>query len=292
MNYDEWCVVMRTCMDYDGHLHLHLKPGLQRLDGAGALGFVRYRESTMYSDGRGNWAGDSDYCRSGRQQQFVKAMAQQHLRVTELHKLLMAASEVSKYVETDLSWDEVYDLVRLLKQMDPDDLWTGTVPIDDDPGFWHGGPYYALLRENDLRDMQAEMERHLDGLAGKPGPVEVLNASGEAGRAQDAAQRLAAKGFPVASCGNAEERTARKKTAILYVSGHKPDARRIANILACGEPECMAPAADTPEAAAPAAEPTVAVRVLLGGDYDPQKAAVAAGQVPVTARSGANGPSH
>ena len=35
-------------MDYDdnwGHLHIHLKPGLQHLNGQQAMGFVRFRHS-------------------------------------------------------------------------------------------------------------------------------------------------------------------------------------------------------------------------------------------------------
>jgi polyisoprenyl-teichoic acid--peptidoglycan teichoic acid transferase len=294
MNYDEWCVVNRTCFDNDDHLHVHLKPGFQKLDGAGALGFVRYRKSTMYGDGHGNWAGDSDSARSGRQQQFLKAMAQQHLRVTELHKLLMAASDLRAFVETDLSWNDVYDLLRVLKQMDPDDLWTGTVPGDDDPNFWHGGLYYWLLREDDFRDMKEEIEQHLDGLEPKSAPVEVLNASGLTGRATDAAQRLATKGLSISSCGNAKTQDA-EETRIEYASGYRATARLVQSVLACGTLERMGKetASDEPAQSTPS---DVGVRVLLGSDFDPQKAAVATGQAPptqgVTATQEANGPAH
>lgn len=275
MNYDEGVVVMRTHIDHNGHLHLHVSPGIQKLDGAGALGFVRYRKSTMYGDGHGNWAGDSDVARSGRQQQFVRAMAQQHLRVTNLHNLLGAAGEIAPYITSDLKkdWNNVYDLLRVLKEVDPHDLWTGTVPIDDDPNFFHGGIYYALLREDEFREMNIEMERHLDGITTDLGDVQVLNASGVPGTAHDAAQRLAAKGFSVTSVGNADTFDL-ATTRIEYAEGFKPDARIAASVLACGEVEALDEGENEEHAGA---EPT-GVRVLLGTDYNPDAAAVAAGE--------------
>jgi len=297
MNYDEKVVVYRTCLDNNDHLHVHLKPGFQKLDGAGALGFVRWRESTMYRDAHGYFASDSDAARSGRQQQFLKAMAQQHLRLSELHKLLMAASDVREYIETDLSWNDVYDLIRVLKEIDPDDLWTGTIPGDDDPNYWQGGLYYYLLREDDWRDMKAEIERHLDGLEAISAPVEVLNAGGIGGRATDAAQQLATKGFTVTSCGNAET-TNETRTKIVYASGYKPAARVVQSVLACGELERMEQEEEGQPGltATMTPPPTVGVRIILGTDYDPQKAAVATGQAaapPATSTTReANGSAH
>ncbi len=294
MNYDEEVVVYRTCLDNKDHLHLHLKPGYQKLDGAAALGFVRFRHSTMYRDRHGNWAGGgADYDRSGRQQIFLHAAAAQHLRVSELHRLLMAASDVREYVDTDMTWNDVYDLVRLLKQIDPDDLWTGTLPGDDDPNFWHGGIYYYLLRPDEWATMKDEMERHLDGLAPAPKPVEVLNASGIPGLARDASQRLAAKGLPIASAGNARTQDA-KATKILYARGHEEEARLAQSVLACGEVEKMPGSRESASASTTAAAPAIGVRVTLGSDYDPQKAAVLTGQAapPTPTKREANGPTH
>ena len=52
-------------LDYDdnyGNLHVHLKPGVQHLNGYRAMGYVRIRHS------------DSDFMRAKRQQEFVEAM--------------------------------------------------------------------------------------------------------------------------------------------------------------------------------------------------------------------------
>jgi LCP family protein required for cell wall assembly len=262
MNYDEGVRVMRTYIDYNGYLHLHLKPGLQKLDGAGALGFVRYRKSTM------NRGGDSDWARSGRQQQFLKAMAQQHVRITNVDKLLAAAGEMRDFISTDMSWDEVYDLLRVMKETDPDQLWTGTVPITDS---WERY-YYAILVEDQFDKMKADMERYLDGLPAEPGAVEVLNASGVTGRARDVAERLGVKGFPVKSVSNADKSDL-EETVIYFTHGHQADAGEVANVLGCGKAE---PMAEQPTDSAA----DVDLRVLVGKDYNPQEAAAAAGELP------------
>ena len=52
-------------MDYDdnwGHLHIHLKPGMQHLNGQQAMGFVRFRHA------------DSDFVRIQRQQTLLAAL--------------------------------------------------------------------------------------------------------------------------------------------------------------------------------------------------------------------------
>lgn len=57
-------------LDYDddwGNLHIHLKPGIQTLNGRDAMGFVRYRHAN-----EGN--ADSDFVRIGRQQQMLQSM--------------------------------------------------------------------------------------------------------------------------------------------------------------------------------------------------------------------------
>jgi LCP family protein required for cell wall assembly len=57
-------------LDYDddwGNLHIHLKPGVQTLNGRDAMGFVRYRHANEGS-------ADSDFVRIGRQQQMLQSL--------------------------------------------------------------------------------------------------------------------------------------------------------------------------------------------------------------------------
>ncbi len=179
-------------MNYDdnwGNLHIHLTPGMHHLNGYEAMGFVRYRH------------GDSDVCRTKRQQEFIRALLSQKLKVGNLPSLLRAASYVLKNLDTNLSWREVVDLLRITKAVSPADLKTETVPITDT---MIGGIYYASLRESAFQEMMAGIRAHLRGGETAQLAVTVLNGSGIAGAAARTATKLENKGWTVESTGNAE----------------------------------------------------------------------------------------
>jgi len=93
-------------IDYDdnwGHLHVHLKPGLQSLAGEQAVGYARFRH---------DWC--SDPCRIMRQQQVIRAVVDRF----ENHKLnallhLQSLIDVARRdIQTDLSAQEQLSLVN------------------------------------------------------------------------------------------------------------------------------------------------------------------------------------
>jgi LCP family protein required for cell wall assembly len=93
-------------VDYDdnwGHLHVHLKPGIQSLTGEQAVGYARFRH---------DWC--SDPCRIMRQQQVIRAVAdriENHKLNTLLHvqSLLDVAR---KDMQTDFSAQEQLSLAN------------------------------------------------------------------------------------------------------------------------------------------------------------------------------------
>ncbi len=209
---------------------------------------MRYRKSNT----RG--LGDGDTGRSGRQQQFLKAAAEQHLRATGLPGLLAGVRLMAGNMQTDMSAGELTDLARALRSCGSEDLASDTVPLSDSN--WHGhGTYYAYADEAGLRRTMATIERHLGSSGAPSATVEVLNACGVAGRAADANRRLTRAGFTSAGYGNAEG-SGLKRTVIEYAPGKEPAARRAARALRCGRLRSGgAGGAD--------------VRVLIGRDYKP-----------------------
>jgi len=240
-------------MNYDdnaGNLHVHLKPGLQRLNGKEALGFVRYRKSNTPG------LGDGDTGRSARQQQFLKAAADQHLRAAGLPGLLAAVKLVATNAQTDMSVTQLTDLARALRACDGDDLATHTMPLRDGGRRGHGA-YYAYVDAAGLGRTLAAVNRHLRSGERAPATVKVLNACGAAGRAAEASRRLARAGFTPSGYGNAE-RSDLRRTLIEYAPGQQEAARRVARTLGCGKVQ-----------AAPDAAPSADVRVFVGRDYRP-----------------------
>jgi len=144
-------------MNYDdnaGDLHVHLKPGVQHLSGQQALGFVRYRKSNTPG------LGDGDACRSGRQQQFLKAVAEQRLRPTGLPGLLAAVKVVGRQLETDMTATQMTDLARAVRACNASDTLTQTVPLAESD--WRGhGVYYAYADNAKLHKVLAQIRRHL-----------------------------------------------------------------------------------------------------------------------------------
>ena len=184
-------------MNYDdnwGNLHVHLKPGPQHLDGYQVMGFCRYRKSNYHN------LGDGDGGRAKRQQQFLRAIVQQKLKVSNLPALLSAGKTIMGCLDTNLSWRQCVDLMRLLKSTDTADIKTVTVPVVDASS---GGVYYSGIIESAFREMLGEIDQHLDGLTSATCAVEVLNGSGVPGRAKKAADVLEAAGVEIAKVGDA-----------------------------------------------------------------------------------------
>ncbi len=109
-------------LDYDdswGHLHIHLKPGLQHLDGAQAVGYARFRH---------DWC--SDPCRIIRQQQMIHAVLDKIERdrfntITHVQQLLAV---VRKDIDTNFTVQEEVSAAVAFAHLSPKDVATAQVP--------------------------------------------------------------------------------------------------------------------------------------------------------------------
>lgn len=119
-------------IDYDdtwGHLHVHLKPGLQHLDGSQAVGYARFRH---------DWC--SDPCRIMRQQQVVRAIIAK-LDGDKLNTLLHLNSliaVVNRDVQTNFAPTEELAIVMAYADAKPSQIHTAQVPYVADinlPGY-------------------------------------------------------------------------------------------------------------------------------------------------------------
>lgn len=96
---------------------IDLKAGLQKLDGHGALSYVRWR-----GDGTG------DIGRIQRQQKFFKALAGQAMQFSTIWKLPDLLGEINKQVKTDLSVQKMITLANKFKDIKNIELKTHMVP--------------------------------------------------------------------------------------------------------------------------------------------------------------------
>ena len=129
-------------MNYDDpaqDLHIHLKPGLQKLTGNQVQQFLRYRKSNSGTqDG-------SDLSRIARQQDFVKAVIDQKVNVGLLAKLPEIFRQMKKELKTNLSLGDVAKYVRYLKDLRSENVSTFQLPGEDK---YIGGGWYHVLDED------------------------------------------------------------------------------------------------------------------------------------------------
>jgi len=132
MNYD----------DYAGKLHIHLKKGLQVLNGEDALGYVRYRRDP-----------DGDFSRIKRQQKFFNAFKKRLIspatafKVDDIVRAIMANVQVSAILpgkeepvleKNGLTFQQYIVLAKVLKSLPDGNITSETIKMVNDGVNYHG----------------------------------------------------------------------------------------------------------------------------------------------------------
>jgi polyisoprenyl-teichoic acid--peptidoglycan teichoic acid transferase len=107
-------------MDYDdnwGHLHIHLKKGLQHLNGEDAVGYIRFRHDR-----------DGDFGRIRRQQQLLHTVVEQMKTPAGVLELPRVEDAVKQSVMTNLSNEQIGALASLFRGLNPSNIVTAYVP--------------------------------------------------------------------------------------------------------------------------------------------------------------------
>ena len=183
-----------------GHLHVHLKPGFQHLNGERAVGYARFRH---------DWC--SDPCRIMRQQQVIRAIIERvtHNQLNTLTHARELLGVIRKDIETDFTTQEQLSSVVALSHMTARDVRTAQVPYTGSIML----PDYGdsiVADESAKQRLVAEMlhEPSDDIAASMPKAaadvrIRVENGTTVAGLAARVAGDLRRKGFNVSEVGNA-----------------------------------------------------------------------------------------
>jgi polyisoprenyl-teichoic acid--peptidoglycan teichoic acid transferase len=190
-------------LNYDdnwGHLHIHLKPGFQHLDGEHAVGYARFRH---------DWC--SDPCRIMRQQQVVRAIVDRVTRdkVNTLTHVRSLLDVFRKDIETDFSPQEEVSSVVALSHLSPRDVRTAQVPYTGSVMLPDYGDSLVPDEAGKAR-LVAELLRPANDVAATaPGAlprsvrIRIENGTDVAGLAARVAGDLRRKGFNVSEVRNA-----------------------------------------------------------------------------------------
>ncbi len=103
--------------DPNPKLNINLSPGKQRLNGYEALSYVRYRGGPT-----------ADIGRTARQQKFVKALAKEMFKTSNITKLPELVPEISQNVHTNIPASDMLFLMQVAREFDASSIVTQTLP--------------------------------------------------------------------------------------------------------------------------------------------------------------------
>jgi LCP family protein required for cell wall assembly len=124
-------------VDYAGDLHIDLQPGMQKLNGKQAMGYLRFRHS------------DNDFARIGRQQKFIQALASELMKRENILKAPNLFLSLLSCVDTNLNSREILGLSLALRgAYEINNFRMSTIPGSD---FMVDGVYYWKPNEAEVQ---------------------------------------------------------------------------------------------------------------------------------------------
>lgn len=139
-------------MNYDDpsqNLHIHLKKGVQLLDGSKAEQLVRYRKGNY----RGQGYIDGDIGRIRMQQDFIKALLAQKLSFRYLSRADELFGLLQKYVKTNVTLSDITQFLGSIRQVKEDEIQAFTLPGDSS---MIDGTWYFILDRKEARKIIRE----------------------------------------------------------------------------------------------------------------------------------------
>lgn len=256
-------------IDYDdnwGHLHVHLKKGWQRLNGEQAVGYARFR----YDE-------EADFGRIRRQQQVMRALVAEMKRPSHIKDIPGIAAIVKKSVETDLKPEEIVDLIRVFKDIDPAGIQKGMVAgLGEDIE----GISYVIPDDKEKERLVKRLLLGMNFLEPRDIRVAILNGSKTPGLAARWRDRFLDLGYQVVLVSNADN-TDYAATQILNTLSQPQAAELVAQVLGRGQITPLTPGAPIPTPIPPSPSPGATPRPQGTGEplaSDPPQVIVIIGQ--------------
>jgi LCP family protein required for cell wall assembly len=262
------CLNKATNDDLSGS---HLPAGRQTLQGAPALAFVRQRHGLP----------NGDLDRIVRQQVFMSGMAKKVFSKDMLTPGSDTLNKLRDAVQKSVVLDQNWNVIQFAQQMmnfTGGNLSFKTIPVGN-IALKTGDGDAVEVNPSDVRAFFSGLLNNGGGSTAAPSSssappgqsvptvtVDVRNASGRTGLANQVAQSLTSHGYHTGQTGNASTRAT---SVVRYGTGEQDDATQVAAALGIpAEPDRTVPKGH--------------VTVLLGKDFDPSKSSQLTGDAPVT----------
>lgn len=235
-------------MDYDDSsqdLYIHLKAGMQLLNGQQAEWVVRFRHNNNGTSYPIEY-GDNDIGRMRTQREFIMEVAKQTLKVENITKIDDILKIAEEQVETNIDWDTMMEYVPALLSFDANKMKTGTLP--GVPEYCNGVAVYLVNKDkskeivNDLflssgssaienNSLKNEVSNSITTQS-KTFTIELLNGTGSTTKMENAVEQLKNQGYKISKKGTTNIITT---TAIVNRTNNtKSDENAIISLLGTG----------------------------------------------------------
>lgn len=238
-------------MDYEDpsqNLYIHLKPGVQHLDGTQAMGYVRFRHDF-----------EGDYGRIRRQDQFLRTVADKLRNPNDKAQLARLLGPLLSMMKTDLSGSEILALKQVADKVGMSGIHSATLPtVPTTKGA-------ASVVEVEDPDAAAQVISEV--LNGPRPTVTVLNGSGQSGLARAVGEQIDTHTYNVVATGTTTQPVS--SSTVIAAPLCKKEAESLATLLGVQQV--------TTQGAIPAASfgkktpqpPPTEITVVLGSNYTP-----------------------
>lgn len=142
-------------LNYDDptqNLHIHLKQGQQRLNGAESEQYIRFRHPNKWTKALKQYYDGSDLKRMEAQQNFLKELMRQKLNLQYLPKLNSIIDVVFQNIETNLSLSEIVKMTGYISKFKVENL--SFFPMPGQP--YDASPWYYICDVDSTRQIMSE----------------------------------------------------------------------------------------------------------------------------------------
>ena len=262
MNYD----------DSSQNLAIHLKKGMQKLNGVQAEGLVRFRKNNDGTTYPSKY-GDNDLGRMRTQRAFITELVKQTLQLKNITKIGNFFDIVKKNVTTNFNnWSVIKDYIAYAVDFDTENIQTETLP--GEAGYYNKYSFF-IYDKKETDKLVKELFEEQNGVIEKENQhynttlnetvgsqtsenskikIELLNGSGDKTLLNKATKALKAEGYNVYKTGTT---TTTSKTTIVNKTAVKNSiVDDIKDVLGVGNISSSVSSSST-----------VDIRIVIGKDY-------------------------
>ncbi len=250
-------------MDYEDPsqlLYIHLKPGLQHLNGRDAEGYVRFRHDA-----------EGDYTRMQRQDEFIRAMVAKMQTPEEKMRLPLLIGPVMHLMYTDINGADMLALKELADKVGMNGIHSAQLPTVP--------CYKGSASVVEVRDPDKAAQVIAETLNGPRPTVTILNGSGQVGLARTVSEQIDANQFDVQGLGTTTQPVA--ATAVITSERYKSEATTLADRVGVQNVTTATPIPEATFGKHTPAPPPSDITLVLGSNYTgaPQTAQSASSQL-------------